>query len=397
MGLAAVLFSNLLLFLLVFGMAATVEIEHLKKQLSNRQAFCTGLFLQFVVLPFLGFIVVFGLRLQPALGITLLVVTSSPGGSYSNWWCSLFNADLALSVAMTAVSTICSVAFLPMNLLIYASLAYDSKGDVVKELDWRALFISLTIVIFSITSGLLCSARVKSPVFNIYANRLGNMAGISLILVSTLLSSGSGNNEAGIIQVWHQSSIFYLGVAAPCVMGLITANLITTHVFKLAKKPERVTVSIECCYQNVGIATSVAISMFEGEDRAVAMSVPLFYGIVEAITLGFYCVWAWKMGWTKAPKDDSFCRVITNSYEVEESVKEHYRDNSSDDGTEGAAEMVSRTPPLSPDIHRRERSDEADPPSDTIAAQANHHIDLAMRIHGQNRAPTLIQPPNWIV
>jgi predicted Na+-dependent transporter len=240
MGVAAEVFSNLLLFMLVFGMAATVESEHLKKQINNRKAFCIGLFLQFVVLPFLGFLVVFTLRLEPPLGITLLVVTSSPGGSYSNWWCSLFNADLALSVAMTAVSTICSIAFLPLNLLIYSTLIYEGDGDVVKELDWGALFISLSMVILAITSGLFCSARVHSPVFNVYANRFGNFAGVALILVSTVLSSGGPNNTAGIVQVWQQGFLFYLGVASPCVLGLIAANLVTTFVFKLVNKAERV-------------------------------------------------------------------------------------------------------------------------------------------------------------
>ena len=46
------------------------------------------------------------------------------GGSYSNLWCSLFNADLALSVAMTTVSTIMSLVMLPLNLLIYINLTY---------------------------------------------------------------------------------------------------------------------------------------------------------------------------------------------------------------------------------------------------------------------------------
>ena len=77
--------SLLLLFCLVFGMSATVDIKQLKKQLRNRNALLTGISLQFVILPFLGFVVVPILRLEPALGITLLVVTSSPGGSYSNW------------------------------------------------------------------------------------------------------------------------------------------------------------------------------------------------------------------------------------------------------------------------------------------------------------------------
>lgn len=85
MGLAAEIFSNLLLFFLVFGMSATVEIGHMRRQLNKRRAFLTGLSMQFIILPFLGFLVVTILRLDAPLGITLLVITSSPGGSYSNW------------------------------------------------------------------------------------------------------------------------------------------------------------------------------------------------------------------------------------------------------------------------------------------------------------------------
>ena len=77
------------------------------------------------------------------------------------------------------------------------------------------------------------------------------------------------------------------------------------------------TVSVECCYQNTGIATSVAITMFKGEELTQAIGVPLFYGLVEAIVLGIYCIVAWKFGWTKAPPNESFCVAIAKSYEVE--------------------------------------------------------------------------------
>ena len=78
--------SNFLLFFLVFGMSATVDIDKLRKQLGNRYALLTGISLQFVILPFVGFMVVRIFKFTPAVGITLLVVTSSPGGSYSNWY-----------------------------------------------------------------------------------------------------------------------------------------------------------------------------------------------------------------------------------------------------------------------------------------------------------------------
>jgi len=78
-------FSYILLFLLIFGMTATVSVQNLKMQLKNRVALATGVFLQFIVMPFLGFLIVKILELDFPEGVTLLVLTSSPGGSYSNW------------------------------------------------------------------------------------------------------------------------------------------------------------------------------------------------------------------------------------------------------------------------------------------------------------------------
>jgi predicted Na+-dependent transporter len=78
--------SSVLLYFLVFGMSATVDIRQLRKQVRNRNAILIGISLQFIILPFLGFVVVKLLKMNSTIGITLLVVTSSPGGSYSNWW-----------------------------------------------------------------------------------------------------------------------------------------------------------------------------------------------------------------------------------------------------------------------------------------------------------------------
>lgn len=86
MGVLAEVGSSVLLYFLVFGMSATVDIRQLRKQLRNRNALLTGITLQFIVLPFLGFVVVKLLQLPAPMGITLLVITSSPGGSYSNWY-----------------------------------------------------------------------------------------------------------------------------------------------------------------------------------------------------------------------------------------------------------------------------------------------------------------------
>jgi hypothetical protein len=95
---------------------------------------------------------------------------------------------------------------------------------------------------------------------------------------------------------------------------------------------------VECCYQNTGIATSVAAAIFEGDELAVAVGVPLFYGICEAVFLAIYCVVCWKSGWTKAPADEGFCTVITTSYEVKERMQE---DTESIEVVLGSADLSS--------------------------------------------------------
>ena len=53
-------------------------------------------------------------------------------------------------------------------------------------------------------------------------------------------------------------------------------------------------------------------------ERGQALCVPLFYGTMEAVVLGVYCITAWKLGWTKAPRDEHFCVMLATTYEVKD-------------------------------------------------------------------------------
>jgi len=142
----------------------------------------------------------------------------------------MFNADLALSVTMTALSTLLSIIMMPMNLMMYAKFSFDA--DVVAALDWGSLFTALIIVIGAILAGLLTSYKVHSHRFNKMANMLGNVAGLALIGFSILMSNS--NEDA---RLWERDWTFYVGVSAPCILGLIVGNLITSYIG--LKYPER--------------------------------------------------------------------------------------------------------------------------------------------------------------
>jgi len=326
--------SNLLLFFLIFGLSATVNLRDLRHQLTNKSAILSGILMQFLIMPLLGFtsILIFNRwGFSQAMGVSLLVVTASPGGSYSNMWCSLFNAELALSVAMTSISSLLSIGLLPANLFLYGYLAYglilaedredgEEEGiNIVSSLDYGAIFITLGVVMGAILGGLFVGYHYDSNQFHKRANYFGSICGITLILFSAFL--GSGGASGAETNFWSLPWSFYVGAAFPCIVGMALANLISRS-FKLSY-PEVVAISIECCYQNTAIGTSVAVTMFsDPTEQAEAVSVPLFYGMVEAILICLYCIWAWKAGWTKAPADEKLCVVMIKTYEVRDSTSE---------------------------------------------------------------------------
>ena len=142
---------------------------------------------------------VIAFQLPIAVGVTLIIVVSSPGGSYSNWWCSIFNADLGLSVSMTTASTILSIGFLPLNLFVYTYAAYNSQESgtgtsVLQSINFGTIFISIAVVIAAIATGIFCSYKIDTPWWHKFAYLGGNVSGIGLIVFSLILSFTGGTS-----------------------------------------------------------------------------------------------------------------------------------------------------------------------------------------------------------
>lgn len=133
---------------------------------------------------------------------------------------------------MTAISTILSIAMLPLNVFLYSRLTYGD--DILSTLDWEGLGISLVVVITAITTGLFSSYYFdkKYTSFRGIANKIGNISGLGLIIFSFLAPEG------GRVNIGGRPLIFYLATPAPIVLGLLLSVIIST-LFKL-QRPERV-------------------------------------------------------------------------------------------------------------------------------------------------------------
>lgn len=319
--------SITLLFFLIAGISAGVDVAVFKTRFTaSKRGIAVGLVSQFVLMPFAGFLSATIFSLDPIFGITLLATTCSPGGAFSNLWCSLFNADLALSVAMTACSTLFSMLCMPLNLFLYVRSLYGKSVP----LDWFALANTLVVALTAIVTGLAASA--KRPDWRCGFNMAGNVAGGLLMVLGALTSSRKD-------PLWDKDVTFYLSVSLPCVIGLAVAFL-GARAARLSG-PQCVAVSVESCYQNTGVALSLALATFDKEDQSQAAGVPLYYGVVEVVVLALFLVVAWKAGLTYAPASERLCTVLVQNFQplvVEPTVDA----DTGDDAGEGKPDDVEQ-------------------------------------------------------
>ena len=303
--------SNGLLFLLIAGMAGSCDALELRsKFVSQRRGIVAGIVCQYVVLPLLGFLSLRVWPQDPVVTITLLVLTTSPGGGFSGWWCSLCNADLALSVAMTTASTLACVVFLPLNVWAYASLL--TPGMHV-QVAWAELLTSVAVVMCAVLVGALtshqlgnsCSGSVQAV--RQVMNTLGSAAGVALMIF------GGATNATSSDPLWENSTDWFLCVGSPLVLGLVCAIAIASRLD--LEGPSCVAVAIECCYQNTGLALTIALSAVPAAKVGIASGVPIFYGLVEVVAVPAFGLCAWKLGWTYAPASDNVCRALTLNYQ----------------------------------------------------------------------------------
>mmetsp|Transcript_1399 Transcript_1399/g.1630 ORF Transcript_1399/g.1630 Transcript_1399/m.1630 type:complete len:352 (+) Transcript_1399:225-1280(+) len=296
--------TSVTLWFLVFGFAATVHHEDFKKSIRSK-GILVGLGVQFFLMPLIGFAFVnFFEGLEDFVLVMIMIITSSPGGAYSNLYNALFNGDLSLSVAMTTVSTLCSLFMLPLNLILYLGTLSAVSGDV--ELDWPALGRTAGVIVTGVSCGIF--ANYKTPQYANHYNGVGQLCGAFLILFSLTLSN-TGTDEP----LWEKDAEIYVITMFPCLVGLL-AGVGVSILLKL-EKPQVFAIGIEVCLQNSSIAIAVAFAMYSGEEAKQAVAIPVLYGIGNFIVATIFAFIAWKINWTYGDPHGNLFKVLLYNHQ----------------------------------------------------------------------------------
>ena len=239
-------YVNILLGIVMFGMGMTLKLADFKVVFTKPKAVIVGILSQFVIMPVLAFLLTSVFQLPAELAVGVILVGSCPGGTSSNVMTYLAKGDVALSVGMTACTTIMAPIVTPLLVLLFAGQTVD--------VDVLEMFLSIVqVVLVPIAAGFLINyffEKVAAACASVLP--LVSVVGISLIIMAVVAA-----NQAKLLTV---GPLIILVVMLHNVLGYALGYLVG-RVLRLTKEQMR-TLSIEVGMQNSGLASSLATVHF---------------------------------------------------------------------------------------------------------------------------------------
>lgn len=268
-----------ILTLLMFDLGLSLEFKDFLMVVKRPRAMFAGMLGQLVLLPALAFLLVRALHLEPVIAIGVMLIACCPGGSSSNVFSKLAGGDVALSVSLTAVSSIVTLATMPLIMQWVASI-FGKAVNITLPVS-NLLVQNLVTMLLPIFVGIMLR-RYYSTVAKKISAVLSKLAFPLLMLLAGLFFIG---NRESII-----SNFSLLGLT---VTGLLLTSICLAALlciaFRLVRK-ERRTIVIEVGMQNAAQAIAVATSPFVFNDATIAVPAIIYALMMNIVLLTYVAV-----------------------------------------------------------------------------------------------------------
>lgn len=267
-----------ILTLLMFDLGLTLRLEDFGKVFSKPWPLGIALFGQLLLLPAIALGLAYAFKLPPVFFIGLVLIACCPGGSSSNVFSKLAGGDVALSVTLTAISSIVTLFTIPVIMSWATALVGESVGITlpVGNLIKQNLVLMLLPVVLGIALHYAWPKGAEKT-----DKVLGKLAFPLLLVLVTVF----------YIQ-HHRTILANIGILGLCVTALIlvaiTGSSLLSRLVKTGEKQRR-TVVIEVGMQNAAQAIAIASSpLVFGNDE---MAIPaILYSLMMNVVLLIY-VW----------------------------------------------------------------------------------------------------------
>ncbi|MAZ73115.1 MAG: bile acid:sodium symporter [Flavobacteriaceae bacterium] len=261
------------LIIIMLGMGLSLRLEDFKRIVLYPKAIFVGLTNQLLLLPVIGFLLAISIPMQPEIAVGIMILAACPGGPTSNLISFMAKADLALSVSLTALSSVITIITIPF-LVAFSSEYFMGTGQEVQLDILQTIGQIFVIVVFPIGIGMLLSHY--KPVF---ASKMGKPVRIASGVVLALIIVGLVLKERANFAAYFQQA----GIAA-FLLNVLTMSLgyFSARLFRLAK-PSALSISIESGIQNGTLAITIAVVMLQNTSFAIA---PAVYSLLMFVTGG---------------------------------------------------------------------------------------------------------------
>lgn len=270
------------LALIMFGMGLSLTIADFKRLLSTPRAVSLGLFGQMICLPLMAFLLCLAFSVEPHIAIGLMVLAACPGGTSSNLLSHIGRANLALSVSLTAITTVICVVSTPW--LIKFSVDYFT---ILPDEPFSLLNTSLSLLVITLIP-IVIGMSVRHFALN-FANRTeAFFRHLSTLFLITMIILISIDEKEMIMNSFPDVFIltFTLNILAT-VVGVIIARLGRLN------DNDAVTLGIEIGTQNATMSILISVSFLNNSEYAIASGV---YGVTMYIG-AFILIISRQLGW----------------------------------------------------------------------------------------------------
>lgn len=260
-----------ILTLLMFDLGLTLQMSDFKVFLSRPRPVLVGLLGQLILLPLTAILLTTFLNLPPVFAVGFVLISCCPGGSSSNVFSMLAKGDVALSVSLTALSSVITLFTLPLIMEAYVQHTNLLQGATITLPVGKLLMQNLITMLLPIALGIVVRHYASRAAMRM-EKVLSKIAFPCLILLATLFFI----KEYDAIK----DNIGQMGIAILVLLLVcITLGGLLSRLFSL-KGNERRTIVIEIGMQNAAQAIALAASPFVFNDARIAIP-----GIIYALLM----------------------------------------------------------------------------------------------------------------
>ena len=267
------------LAVIMLGMGLSLTIDDFRRVVHYPKAVAVGFLNQIILLPVTGFILIklFGMdNLELAVGV--MILASCPGGPTSNLIAHISRGDTALSITLTAISSIVTIITIPI--LVNFSLSYFlAHGEYVPLPLVETIIRLIIITLLPVGIGILIRSKAKN-----FALKMDKpvkiLSGLLLFLIifATILT-----NHTIFVQSFRDVGLITLTLnLAMLIIGYITSRIFALNV------TQSITISIETGIQNGTLGIMIASTLLHNNVMAIS---PAVYSLIMFMTAGFIIGW----------------------------------------------------------------------------------------------------------